>query len=273
MFSKKKMKDILSDNNSLSNYLQYKARNHSSYKCYSRFDRVNNIITENSIFLSTGDNWNDKQDREAFNAQELDVINYGLCFSFSKSENVAMWMLYGGTNKEGLMIDFRRNNIVKLVDNKRAIELGNFVNGKFVKEIELQPNEYEINIIDIVYYGKINNSKKEESIKRSDERVDNVPEEYLKSQKVFYKSYPWAYENECRLIVSVSKDKNISEFKEMRIPMGDDFKKSKDKRIYYSPNFDGIGEKQIMNTRINKSELAAELDWDLCSKCKKIRKE
>ncbi len=44
--------------------------------------------------FSDGSNWNDNDDYFRMKKESVDDLLLARCFTFSKSENVAMWMLY-----------------------------------------------------------------------------------------------------------------------------------------------------------------------------------
>lgn len=258
MADKEKMKDNVGSTLELEKYLKNKARKHKYYKIYTTIDRINTMLDTNSVYLNNGAGWNDLKDRERLNCQKLDVIKYAKCFSFSKSENVAMWMLYGGNEGKGAMIDFSQTVISGLL-KKGSIALGKFNNHVFKEGIMLSPDEYEIELIDVLYVGE---DKKDDcyTIKRSDERVSSVKKiivDGLSTQK----EYAWSYENECRLIVSVKREYILSnDYDTVRIILNDN-KSGLRKRVYYSPNY------RFSNREYNNSTLHTKMDWDLCKGC------
>lgn len=81
-------------------HLREKGKNHTNYKIYSYGTRITDIIDETTLYLSDGQRWNDRIDRDNF-CRKDQPRRFARCFSFSKSENVAMWMLYGGMKKMG----------------------------------------------------------------------------------------------------------------------------------------------------------------------------
>ena len=288
------LKSVCEATDELQVYLKEKAINHYNYKHYvSDIDRIYNIYHEGALFLTDGSNWNDPDDKKAFtdfNSGRSECKRYGLCLSFSKSESVAMWMLYGGMQKKGAMIDINLRNIKQLLDqsNRPQVELGYFEEKKWntVKFEEkkwntvkkLNANEYKVKLIDILYYDTNKKVDKEHElkydIKRSDERcacndnvIDNAP---LLQKKV----WAWNYENECRLIVEVDK-KSISsstnsEFSVARVefPNKELFRKDVRERILLAPNFD---ESSIVKGDFIPKKSALKIDWDLCKNCKKIK--
>ena len=83
-------------------YLSHKAASHNYYKYYAPKHYIDTILREEAVFLSDGENWNDVCDRERLNNDNR-YKRFALCLSYSRSENVAMWMLYAGN--DGCMID------------------------------------------------------------------------------------------------------------------------------------------------------------------------
>jgi hypothetical protein len=135
-------------------YLQEKASNHHSYKMYNQIDVVNSTIDNKALYLSTGNDWNDVVDRNNFNNDKLTMLNFGRCFSYSTTESVAMWMLYGGMKHKGAMIDFDKSSISEILRNTKQIRVGFFENEEFHSLKELTKQEFEIELIDVVYVEK-----------------------------------------------------------------------------------------------------------------------
>ena len=278
------LKAVCEATDELQVYLTEKAINHHNYKHYvSDITRVNRIYREGALFLTDGSNWNDPDDKKAFtdfNSGRSECKRYGLCLSFSKSESVAMWMLYGGMQKKGAMIDINLRNIKQLLDqsNRPQVELGYFEKEEWNAVKRLNANEYKVKLIDILYYDTNKKVDKEHElkydIKRSDEKcacndnvIDNAP---LLQKKV----WAWNYENECRLIVEVDK-KSISSFANSKIsvariefPDKEFFREDVRERILLAPNFD---ESSIVKGDFIPKKSALKIDWDLCKNCKKIK--
>jgi hypothetical protein len=181
---------------SLYTYLKQKGKNHNHYKSYSNIDSIVNIRNTKYLYLGTGVRWNDKTDRENFNPDNSEYLNFGKCFSFSAEENVAMWMLYGGIDKRGGMIDFTKKGMESIL-SVQSIEFGHSDNHSFVPDKVLRADFFDLYCVDIIYY-------KENStgyyIKRSEESVNNMPKSIFNQLMFCKKAYPWLYENECRLI-------------------------------------------------------------------------
>lgn len=266
----------------LQDYLREKAKNHHNYKHYvPDIDRIYNIYHEGALFLTDGSNWNDPNDKKAFtdsNSGRSECKRYGLCLSFSKSESVAMWMLYGGMQKKGAMIDINLRNIKQLLDqsNRPQVELGYFEEEEWNAVKRLNANEYKVELTDILYYDTNKKVDKEHElkydIKRSDERcacndnvIDNAP---LLQKKV----WAWNYENECRLIIEVDTN-SISSLTNSKIsaarvefPNKELFRKDVRERILLAPNFD---ERSIVKGDFIPRKSALKIDWDLCKDCPK----
>lgn len=257
-------------------YLQEKGRNHHSYKMYTTIDIVNSTIEKEALYLSNGDNWNDRIDRENFNNNGLVKMNFGRCFSYSGSESVAMWMLYGGMKHKGAMIDFDKISISEILTNTKHIGVGYFDNDEFVTLKNLDKCDFEIQLIDVVYTETNHNIM---IIRRTmgDKWEINVPLDFQKcilngeKGKIIHKSKAWDYEQECRLIVSVKKEKlqDLQDYNKIQMVRIDLHSINlKNVRRIYAPN---IGSGNKLKTEFQKahpSNLINEVDWDLCHGCK-----
>lgn len=252
------LKEAVTSTEDLSTYLEQKASNHNNYKAYSDVTKVKYWIDHSAIYLSDGKNWNDRFDRMRFNKSTSEVVNYGMCFSFSRSENVAMWMLYGGKGKDGAMVDFSRANITRMLETN-SVCLGSWKKGEFEEAATLKRNEFTVRIVDVLYFTK--NMEGKYDIKRSDESVGNVSKERIDTLNQVKKSYAWNYENECRLIVTIKKELIPKGVHTLRIDVGNAYTELlKSNRIYRAPNNQTAKE-------FVESKLAFEIDWDLCYQC------
>lgn len=258
-------------------YLKEKGANHRSYKYYSTIKNVNSCMDKRALFLSDGRNWNDIIDRENFNNEKLDMMNFGRCFSYSTTESVAMWMLYGGMEHRGAMLDFDKNTILSILRSVRQISLGYFGEDEFIALTRLDRKDFEIQLVDVVYTEK---KKTENIIRRSTGDIWKVPlgNTILNSERytIIHKSKAWDYEQECRLIVSIKKDiirrvKNFNKISMVKIDL-----KSVDLdnvRRVCSPNVLDEDELESLDKFFYKSDLSKEVDWDLCKGCKKFKEE
>lgn len=258
----KSLEQACSSPEDLKIYLQQKAINHNSYKAYTTINKLEYWISQKAIFLGTGSNWNDKIDRDIFNNKDLEDVNFGMCLSFSTSENVAMWMLYGGMQHQGVMVSYRRSHIKNILSNTKSIELGHWENDNFVTYRVLKENEFKITLSDVLYYGYHEGSGYLYDIKRADEKCKGISKNTIDALTTVKKNIPWCYENECRLIVSISKNYIPASENTVKINIGNVFSELiKENRIYESPNFEGDG-------KYAKSDLHGTMDWDLCINCK-----
>ena len=250
----------ITNSEELVEYLSQKALNHASYKFYSNREKIHNIINTHSVYLSNGQNWNDVIDKENFNPKDSEYINFGLCLSFSKSENVAMWMLYSGN--DGCMVDYTKNLISDIL-NTSQVSLGSFVDGSFVSKFVLERADFQIRVIDMLYYGESKNKEKY-YVKRSDEVNDDFDSTLIDNVTFCKKTTPWSYENECRLIVSVKraliKDAGITD---AAIVFSEKYIVELLKQLYDSPN--------AINPAFNESRMRGKINWKLyrdCINCK-----
>ena len=241
-------------------YLATKAKNHKCYKTYTVSERVQSWMESDCFYLDDGSRWNDIYDRETFNSLQSDVKRFGRCFSFSKTESVAMWMLYGGMKKKGAMLEFSKKGMGELIRATTYVELGNWVDNRFNSVITLQKDQFDLALKDILYTGDIDANAI--YIRRSDESYKNAPIDVVQQLRYCVKSVAWSYENECRLILTVDKNviPNNSSVTSVRIPLKGLLKDTTKARIYCSPNYRGKKE-------FSESKISGEIDWDLCYGC------
>lgn len=252
----------LANPKSFREYLSEKAQNHHNYKCYTCSERFESWCAHKALFLSNGSNWNDISDREAFNPVGDKMLRFGMCFSFSKSESIAMWMLYGGTKKQGIMVDFRQTDIVTKVKQIENITLGYWNRKNFHEVIKLKRPQFEIHLEDVLYYGINDKEPDTYDVKRSDAVCRQISAELVDTVKCIKKKYPWNYENECRLYVSVDKSLIPDEMVDtVYIDVGSTYEKLIDAgRVYNAPNSTGTEAYQ-------PSKMTSLVDWDLCKHC------
>lgn len=254
-------------------YLQEKGCNHRSYKMYSTIDIVNSTIDNKALYLSSGYNWNDKVDRECFNNENLIRMNFGRCFSYSTTESVAMWMLYGGTKHRGAMIDFNKCSMLEILRNTKRIEVGYFEESGFKKSKVLRKEDFEIQLIDVVYTEKKDSTF---IIKRSTGdkwEITNQSEKNILGNEKYsfiHKNKAWDYEQECRLIISIRKELledllDYDKINAVKIDLqGIDLEGAK--RIC-APNISKEDRSKPEFVKTNPSDLLNEVDWDLCLNC------
>lgn len=240
----------------LSAYLRDKSESHNNYKCYSTLNRIVRIRDDKALYVGKPTSWNDVTDRSEFNNKSDNEV-FCKCFSFSRDESVAMWMLYGGIDSKGGMIDFTKKAMKNIINTSQLI-LGYFKDNVFHEVSSVCKDDFDIYLTDVIYYKKNTNNY---YIRRSDEMIPNLSEEIFGALKCCKKVYPWQYENECRLIITIKKQFVDQCCDTVKIDLSNmDLGKSF-KRIYYSPNYPL---KDKMNCK--NSDLDGTVDWLLCKR-------
>lgn len=253
-------------------YLQEKGCNHRSYKMYSTIDIVNSTIDNKALYLSNGYNWNDKVDRENFNNDKLTMMNFGRCFSYSASESVAMWMLYGGMKHRGAMIDFDKISMIEILNKTEQIEVGYFEEEKFISLKVLGKDKFKIQLIDVVYIERKNTDLIARRPMGDIWRIK--PESNILNKENYslvHKSKAWDYEQECRLIVSIEKEKieDLANYKKIQMAKIDLAKIDLESvRRIYAPNVLSEDKAKPEFENLKQSILTDEVEWDLCLNCK-----
>lgn len=237
---------------------------HREYKHYATRARIAGILRSGALYLTDGTSWNDKYDREHFNPSFMSTKRFGACFSASSTESVAMWMLYGGMDGNGAMINFDRRTLQGAM-GRESYECGWFgTDGKFECVVELPADRLSLRLVDVLYFR--NHADGNVTVGRPsieggrhvmDGRAFNGIEQIAKHQS-------WSYENEVRLVATISKLDLVgkaSHVKCVKIPIDfdDAFVAG---RVFDSPVSDGGG-------NYRDSELRGTVDWNLCSGCVK----
>lgn len=173
-----------------------------------------------------------------------------------------MWMLYGGMEKKGAMLEFTGTAMRELINKTSVVELGKWENGEFKVIKMLEKGQFILDLKDILYRDKVDSG--EFYIRRSDEVCKKAPGLSINELDHCVKSVAWSYENECRLILTVSKADvpEVLEASSVRIHLQGMLNNPNKVNIYCSPNFAGV--KPYL-----ESKLAGGIDWDLCAGCKK----
>lgn len=245
-------------------FLADKGGMHREYKHYATRARIAGILGGGALYLTDGTSWNDKYDREHFNPSFMSTKRFGACFSASSTESVAMWMLYGGMDGNGAMINFDRRTLQGAM-GRESYECGWFgTDGKFECIVELPADRLSLRLVDVLYFQ--NHADGNVTVGRPsieggrhvmDGRAFNGIEQIAKHQS-------WSYENEVRLVATISKLDLVgkaSHVKCVKIPIDfdDAFVAG---RVFDSPVSDGGG-------NYRDSELRGTVDWNLCSGCVK----
>lgn len=245
-------------------FLADRGGTHREYKHYATRARIAGILRSGVLYLTDGTSWNDKYDREHFNPSFMSTKRFGACFSASSTESVAMWMLYGGMDGNGAMINFDRRTLRGAMC-RESYECGWFgTDGKFECIVELTADRLSLRLVDVFYFQ--NHADGNVTVGRPsieggrhvmDGRAFNGIEQIAKHQS-------WSYENEVRLVATISKLDLVgkaSHVKCIKIPIDfdDAFVAG---RVFDSPVSDDGG-------HYRDSELRGTVDWNLCSGCVK----
>lgn len=244
-------------------YLSQKGSNRQNYRHYAPRARIESILGASAFYLTDGSNWNDKYDSIHFNPLYSGYKRFGICLSANTSESIAMWMLYGGLDGNGAMINFDKGTLRSAM-SEREYECGYFENGRFEVVKSLNAWDVDFQLVDVLYFD-VDQSRGSVTIERvgEDRKVKMSADAFQGIQQVA-KHKAWSYEAEVRLIARVNKRMlggKASKVSAIRIPFPCDegFVSS---RVFDSPVSDAEG-------KYRDSELRDTVQWDLCSRCPK----
>lgn len=244
-------------------FLAEKGGRRRNYRHYATRGRIESIVSGGAIFLSDGSGWNDKYDRVHFNPPFSGTKRFGACLSATTSESIAMWMLYGGIDGNGAMINFDAKTL-KNAMRRSDYECGYFdEGGRFVCTQTLGADKIIFQLVDVLYFSKKQSGSESVLIGRSskDAQVELSASAFQGLQQVA-KHRSWAYEAEVRFVASVNRlylGGRESKITCMKIPLelSADFVAT---HVFDSPVSDGCG-------HYLDSELLGTVDWDLCHGC------
>ena len=172
-----------------------------------------------------------------------------------------MWMLYGGLAKKSGMLDFTPKGIRSIVQTP-TIEVvylkdSRAPDGKkvFDRVQTLQRDQFSAYMTDVIYYKKHKNGY---YIKRAEESIPVLAEEVFNGLSGCKKAFPWQYENECRLIVTVPKKFLNGKCSLIRINLDTMDLGESLSRIYHGPNYP---DEETFDTR--DSSLHDTVDWTI----------
>lgn len=246
---------------SVCRYLSNKGSKHAHFRYYADIDRIKKILSGSAVYLTDGSHWNDRFDACNFNPHFSSFKRFGICMSYSASESIAMWMLYGGHSGAGAMIDFEKEILVSAMEAP-CFEFGHFGAGGFVSEKTLSRDEVQIELIDIAYFREGNEENEGYALKLPFEKQAEVTGLILDNLGPFVKHESWSYEQEVRMVATVDKrllDNRASSYKCMRLPLGIP-RDYPNRRIYNSPVSD--------SALFCDSNLVGTVEWDLCNGCR-----
>lgn len=241
-------------------YLALKGSNHKNYRHYASLNRINSIVDDKTLYLTDGRHWNDRYDREQFNPPHSPFKKFGTCFSYATTESIAMWMLYGGTDGNGAMINFDKNTLLSAM-SAEVFEFGYFDNEGFNTVLQLDASKVDIKLVDVVYLDSLNDAQG--SLSRAGEKKKvPVMRKTFEGIAQISKHASWSYETETRMVSSVSRldfGEHAASIEAMKVPLpiDDSFVSS---QVYDSP---------ISNAEsgYHSSCLRGTVDWSLCEGC------
>lgn len=251
---------------SIVRYLSDKGSNRRNYRHYASRERVESILDDSAFYLTDGSSWNDKYDRSSFNPYFSPYKRFGICFSATTTESIAMWMLYGGIDGNGAMINFDKKTLVAAA-SASEYECGYFdENREFSSVMTLSAGAIDFRLIDVLYFGEAGGDGRRTVERIGDRNKANISSDTLVSISPIAKHEAWSYESEVRLVAAIDKRYlagDASKITAIKIPFQQPENLIKG-RVFDSPVASTRGE-------YRDSMLQGTVDWDLCSTCKRVK--
>lgn len=129
----------------LRTFLIEKGQGHQNYRHYTTLDGIYGMLKSGYIWMSRGDQMNDMQELTKGNISDWESI-YLSSFAYGKSENIAMWGIYGLPHNEAASISFPSRVFSKWIPGNKTI----YDPEDKYKEIDC---DFQIQLTDVVYAG------------------------------------------------------------------------------------------------------------------------
>lgn len=231
----KKLHDVENVDELLS-YLCAKGMNHNSYYHYTTWDSFSKIYDSKLFLLTRGNSlrMNDQHEPLAKgDRKEWNRIYVG-SFSYGKTENMAMWGLYGQPAQDAVRIEIPRDAMNRWISSVKQVYLWD---GQVVGPIDAG-----ITLTDIVYVSGESGSSKLQLTHRdrtmwTTDKPDLYGVDVDRKMTGYIKNYAWHYENEVRLRVELPESTGMEKIaieipdevlNSMKIMKGPSFKYKKD---------------------------------------------
>ena len=256
----KKLREMKTSPEALRDGLRENALKHRNYNMYTAMDRAMCLVLTGNLYISNGQTWNDKPDREFMQKRSA----FGICMSCSTMESMAMWMLYSGDKgKNGAVVRFLPSIIKEIVESQ-SIELGKFDDcGKFIQNplvLTRKDKSFNVYMTDVVYTN-VQTKKPSILIASLGDDHEYMDRQFFENAGVFSKHYAWSYEKECRLIVELSPEMQEKArekgFNTVRISLSEASRRALKDRVIRSPVYTGKTDFGTVST------LYGNIDWEL----------
>jgi len=267
-------------NGLLDDFLRERGRRHKYYRTYNKIPRLfMNYYVDKKLYLSDGFNWNDVIDADYFYNASDKIKYYGLCFSYSINESVAMWMLYGGLYDEGAMLNLTNKYVNSICEYCNTIKIGNFTENGFdtVDELHKENGDFVIYLKDVLYHKK--NKNNTSLVMHNNISKNGIDNSIIAEANPVLKDNSWSYENEVRLIIEIRKTELTQNCHYAQVDLSEfekEYKKANNRAISKANNamtcspklvFDESTELYIKKgkyrKKVRKSKLSGLINWSL----------
>lgn len=183
----------------LLSYLSARGARHRDYRHYATRDRIKSILNNGAIYLTDGSTWNDRFDRERFNPSFSGHKRFGVCLSSSTEESIAMWMLYGGIDGNGAMINFDKGTLSKAM-GQDGYDFGRFgADGVFEPLVRLDASDVHLALTEVLSFKVSGDDKVTVMRSMGDDQQVSISRTTLDGIVETTKHVSWSYEQEVRL--------------------------------------------------------------------------
>ena len=175
-----------------------------------------------------------------------------------------MWMLYGGIDGDGGMINFDRKTLSSAMAADEC-ECGHFDEEKGFRAVAtLGASEIDPRLVDVLHFGDTGAEGRRTLERVGDARKATISADAFDGVSQIAKHEAWSYESEVRLVARVSKlslPVGGHEVTAIKMPFRQSDRLMKE-RVFDSPVAPSGGE-------YRDSALRGTVDWNLCSGCRR----
>lgn len=201
----------VNDINVLNKFLKEHFDKHAEFKLYLKDEASTKRTLNNGLSFVFNADWNDLVDKKNC----FENVNFIRCLTYSKSENIAMWLIYALNGYllrmtkgiiSNLCAQYSKQTTRPITAPLKILKKG-ANNENEETGIELGKEDYEFVYQDVVYFGE-DEKKNYYAVKKSIYWYE-IEKGKLKglSQNIFAKTYGWSFENECRMVFKVKNPK------------------------------------------------------------------
>lgn len=225
MFKNKETRQKYLDNITKSNQLKIfsteNSSTHREYHHYTNIKSLTNILNSQTLWFSRADLMNDMTELELGDSN-LWKRTYISSFSYGASENIALWYMYGGEEKnQGIRVSIKKNDYIKDPSSMKF---------KKVENDHLTDETVDVESIEFLDVAYLEIDSEKESLRFPDYNIIDIQNQLKVKSLIndkditgFIKDRAWEFEKETRIRVIVDESVDNRDIERIYIDLDDEF--------------------------------------------------